>query len=160
MSFALQHDIGEFIQGGFARIPAVITAGAGDDGVEVNGSWFTRVLTALYHSMDVMIVWSTTLVTAETLTLVANIQDADTVGGSGAADYGTALASVVVATATASPNETIVGVTGFHVDLGAAKQFIRLQSTATLSASGTDTVAIAAIFVFGGADVLPAASPY
>ena len=39
MSMALFRDIGAYIRGYLARIPETITAGAGNDGAEVDGPW-------------------------------------------------------------------------------------------------------------------------
>ena len=158
MTFAMQHDIESWVVGGFGHYEAVITAGAGNDNVEVNGPWLDRRndVKGPHLSVAVMILWEAVLTNSKTLSLAANLQDATSAVGAGAADFGTALANAVVATSDASPNETIRGVTKFAVNLGAARQFLRLQLTANLSATGTDTVKLAAVFVFGGDDVLPA----
>lgn len=157
-------NIGAFVVGRLARIPEVITAGAGNDGVEVNGPfWSRKTGTRIHNSVKILIVWNAVLTAAKTLTLAANLQDADDSGGTNVADFGSAtsskgggseiLASAVVATGAG----TVPGVSEFSVDLTGAREWLRLQSTADLSNTVTDTVAIAAIAVLGPADELPAA---
>lgn len=152
-------DIGAAISGVFARIPAVITAGAGNDNVEINGPWVD--ITAIGtggrpHSVVAFLIWSATLAAAATLSLLANLQDATSSGGAGAADFGTAYPLTVVATGPGGGG-TLTGVTKVAAEeIVTARSFLRLQSTSDLSAATTDTVAIAGIFVFGGFDHEPA----
>lgn len=161
MSIALLRDIGAWIKGYLALIPAVITAGAGNDGVEVDGPWidFTgaqgRGIAA--HGALLQICWSAALADTETLTLAANLQDATDASGTGAADFGTALAAVVVATSDGGTTET--GVTELKSkEFNGNRGFVRAQVTATLSASATDTVALAAILTTGGEATLESVS--
>ena len=154
----LPRDIGALIKAGaLARIPEVITAGAGNDGVEVAGPEIDRLVDLAEPCLSAIIAicWSATLAEGETLTLLGNLQDDTTTGmATAVADHGDALASAVVATGP-SGGGTVNGCTLFTVDLSDARQFIRLQSTANLSAANTDTVDIAAMILFGGAHQLP-----
>lgn len=157
---ALQHDIGAQLKAALALVPAVITAGAGNDGVEVNGPAIDRFQSAFGNSRflsgKLVIAWSAVLAQAATLTLAANLQDDTVTGFNGTpADFGPALASAVVATGPTGGG-TVQGVSVIDVDLAGARQFLRAQITANLSAANTDTVAIAAVLVLGGADQLPA----
>lgn len=152
----IMRDIGSFIKGYMALIPAVITAGAGNDGVEVDGPWFD-VSELEGHGAVLMIEWSAVLADTETLTLAANLQDATALAGTAAADFGTALAAVVVATSDGGTTEQ--GVTEMKlVEFNGNRGFVRAQVTATLSATGTDTVALGATLVVGGLNVLPGIS--
>lgn len=135
----------------------VITAAAGNDGVEVDGNWVDRKGangSEVPLSGKLIITWTAVLQDTETLTIAANLQDATDVSGTGAADYGNAFASAIVQTATA--DATYRGVVEIDVDLSAARGFIRDQVTADLSAAGTDTVAISAVFVLSGENRAPA----
>lgn len=154
---ALQHDIGAQLKAALALDPAVITAGAGNDGVEVNGTGFDRFQfgNTRFLSGKLVIAWRATLAQDATLSIAANLQDDTAVGfGATPADYGPALANAVVATGP-SGGGTVRGVSVIDVDLAGARQFLRAQVTANLSAANTDTVGICATFIFGGADQLP-----
>jgi hypothetical protein len=157
MSMGLFRDIGAWIKGYLARIPETITAGAGNDGVEVSGPWI-NVANLPGHGAVALLVWSATLAEDETLSLAANLQDATDSGGTGAADFGTALANAVVATGPTGGG-TVNGVTEMRIpEFNGNRGYVRLQSTADLSATGTDTVDVAAILVVGGGHVLPVTS--
>jgi hypothetical protein len=151
----ISENIGALITGKFARIPAVITAGAGNDGVEVNGPALDLLaLTKKYHSCKVMIVWEAAIGASESLSIAANIQTSSVSNfGSDTADLSPAFPSAIVQ--AGGGGGTFQGVTEFSVPLVGAKQYIRLQLTADLSRANTDTVAIAAVFVMGGADQNP-----
>jgi len=154
----VQLDVGAFLKGALARIPEVITAAAGNDNVEITGPSVDRLsFTSRFHSLKVVICFSATLDTAETLTITANMQDSaddSTFADYHEAETGDFLPATVVRTAAAP--ETFNGVAEMDVDIQAAERYIRLQSTADLSRAGTDTVDIAAVFVLGGAQELPA----
>ncbi len=149
-------DIGAFVTGALGLTPAVITAGAGDDGVEVDGPAVDRLaLGRHYLSAKLIVAFEAVLAEGETLSIAANAQDDSQSDFAGTpADYGDAFANAVVATG-GTGGSTERGTVELPIDLSSARQFIRVQATADLSAVGTDTVAIAAIWVFGGADELP-----
>ncbi len=133
-----------------------ITAGAGNDGVEVDGDWIDRTVKTqkgLALSGKLVIQYNSIMVGAETLTIAANLQDADDAAGLNAADYGDPFVSQVVATSSGSP---IAGVVELDVDLSAARGFISDQITVTLSAAGVDTVSVSAVLVLGGYNNSPA----
>lgn len=160
MSMGLLRDIGAWIKGYLALIPATITAGAGNDGVEVDGPYFavTADQGIGAHGGVLLICWSATLAQDATLTLSANMQDATDISGTGVADFGDALAATVVATG-GTGGSTENGVTALKVkEINGNRGFMRAQVTADLSATGVDTVDIAAILVTGGAAELPSAS--
>ncbi len=163
MSMGLLRDIGAHIKGFLALIPAVITSGAGDDGVEVDGPWVdvsTNVGEGIEaHGAVLQIMWDTTLTATETLSLLANMQDATDGAGAGAADFGKyVLAAAVVATGGGG-GTVETGVTELRIpEFNGNRGFVRAQVTATLSLGATDTVRIAAMLVVGGAHDLPAVS--
>ncbi len=101
-----------------------------------------------------VIAYTTTLAATKTLSLAANLQDATSSSGTGVADFGTALAATIVATGdTGGSTET--GVVELDFDVSGADQYVRIQFTPDLNATGTDTASISAIYVLGGADVNP-----
>ena len=148
-------NIGAHLRGLPIHDAEVITAAAGNDGVEVDGNYVDRIgdNQGLPLSGTLIISWTAVLQDTETLTIAANLQDAADIAGTGVADYGNAFASAIVITATA--DATYRGVVEIDVDLSAARGFIRDQITADLSAGATDTVAISAVFVLGGDNKAP-----
>lgn len=148
------NDIGAFITGAFGRIPATITAGAGNDGVEVVGPYYDRAAKkGLPKSCKVFIIWEAAIGAGESLSIAASLKDATSSGGAGAANVGAGFPNAIVQLGGAGG--TFRGVTEFSTDLTGARQFVAAAVTANLSRAGTDTVAIAAIIVFGGGDTLP-----
>ena len=127
------------------------TAGGSGDATEVDGQWIDR---QDYLSGKLVIVFKTTLAEDKTLSIAANMQDASDSGGTGAADYGDALANAVFATG-GTGGSTEYGVAVLDVDLSGAKQYVRAQFTPDLSATGTDTAIVAAGLILGGADQVP-----
>lgn len=133
-----------------------LVAGAGTDNAEQNGAWVDRKGAAYgtVQSAKLVITGEATLAQDETLSIAVNIQEATDGSGSGAADFGTALASTVVATGdTGGSTEQFTAELDF--DLSGAEQFIRSQITADASASGTDTATYTATWVFFGSDRNP-----
>ena len=155
----IAQDIGAMIHGELARIPETITAGAGNDGVEVNGPAIDLLAVSnqgkrKFHSAKVMIPFSATLGAAETLTVAFNLQTASDSGfTTDVADLAPAFASAVVQDGGAGG--TFNGVVELSIPLEQANQYVRLQSTADLSAANTDTVDVAAVLVMGGVDEAP-----
>lgn len=162
MSLGQMRDIGAWIKSFLALIPAVITAGAGNDGVEVSGEYIDLQSAAgeglIAHGGVIFVAWSAALADTKTLTLAFNLQDATDASGTGVADYGDAYAAAVVATGTTG-GTTSRGVVELRIpELNGCRGFVRAQVTATLSATGTDTVALSAQLVVGGGADLPAVS--
>lgn len=151
MSIARQRNIGAFIASANALIANVVTAGAGGDGAEQSGYWNDR---RRKNSAVLVISFTAVLAQGATLSLAANMQDATDGSGTGAADFGDAVANAVVATG-GTGGTTEVGTLEIDIDLSSADGWLRGQVTPTLSAANTDTVAIAAVLVLGGADKYP-----
>lgn len=129
------------------------TAGGTGDNVEVNGVWVDRKPAdrGPYHSAKVVISFTTTLAAAATLTFAANIQDATDGSGTGAADFGAALAATTVATGPGGGG-TVTGTVEMDFDISNAREFLRTQITPNLSAANTDTCSWQAQWIFGGSD--------
>lgn len=125
-------------------------------GTTQNGAWIDRLQgspLSMPLSALLVVAWACTVVTAETLTVSANLQDATDSSGTGAAAYGTALAAAVVATGTTGAS-LLTGVSQLDISLGSAREFVRSQHKLAVSASGT--VQHSAVLIFGGFDKLPA----
>ena len=129
---------------GVAGVDAV--AGGAGDATEASGAWVDR---RGFGSLKVVIAFTATLAQDETLSIGANLQDASDSSGTGAADFGTALASAVRATGGAG-GSTETGVIELDFDLSAADRYVRVQFTPDLSAAMTDTAELAAVYVLAG----------
>lgn len=148
----ISRDIGAQITGRAAGAADVTAAGSGDN-TEVSGPYIDR---RGFLSAKLVIHYKAVLQQDETISIAANLQDADSTGGSGLGDFGNAVANAVQATGGAG-GSTEEGVVELDVDLSGAKQYVRAQFTPDLSASGTDTAIVSAVLILGGADVIPAA---
>ena len=143
---ALMEDIGNFIKTVFAGF-ATATAGGAGDATEVDGGWIDRLG---YDSLVASMGFRAVLAQTQTLTLAANLQDADDDQGTGAADFGDALAATVVATGETG-GSTEVGTKEVDFNLRGARRYVRLQFTPNLSAANTDTATVMAQAVLAGA---------
>jgi hypothetical protein len=167
-------DVGAYLETFNAQDPAVITAGAGNDGVAVDGNVCDR--SALHagqmpQSAKLVINYKAVLASSETLSITATLKHCATSGGTYAAltalrgrhvkSDGTITAitlssGAIPATVVATGSATLRGTVELDVPLSIANQYLRSTVTANLSASGTDTVALSAVLVLGGSDVCPA----
>lgn len=131
---------------------AAATAGSTGDATESNGVYVDRedADSGLAMSCKLIIAYEAVLAEGETLSIGANIQDANDDQADGLADYGDAYASAVVATG-GSGGSTERGTVEMDFDLISAKQFLRSQVTPDLSAADTDTAQIVVTWVFFGA---------
>lgn len=148
---ASMQDAGALIAARYGLTGVAVTAGGAGDDTEVNGIWIDRLG---FSSLKVVLPYTATLGATETLSVAANIQDASDDQGTGAADFGDALASTVQATgATGGSTET--GVVEMDVDLSAANRFVRVQFTPDLSRANTDTAELAAVYLLAGSTENP-----
>lgn len=153
MSLSRERDIGSYITARFADQIDAVAAGTGD-ATESSGPYTQRPDGA--QSCKLVIAWEAVLTEAKTLSLAVNIQDASASDGTGVGDFGTALAATVVATG-GSGGSTVQGVTELDFNLAGAKEYLRSQITPDLNHSGTDTLRLSAVWIFGGTASLPAA---
>ncbi len=166
-------DIGPYLETFNALDAAVITAAAGNDNTDVDGNVCDRLAIhagQLCQSAKLVIAYKASINTSETLSIGASLKHCATSGGSYVAltalrgrhikSDGTitaltltsgALALTAVATAG-----TMRGVVELDVPLVTANEFLRATVKADLSRSATDTVALSAVLVLGGSDVVPA----
>lgn len=159
----------------------LITAGAGQDGVQQNTTrWIDRSIPlgretsttppgttgvpsfspraeGPYDSAVLLIFWEAVLAQGATLTLALAALTAADASGTGAAVY-SSMAAAVVATGPTGGG-TVRGVTrlNLRLDMAAAGPFVREQYTADLSAANTDTVHLTPAWCFGGSDLIPVA---
>lgn len=142
--------LAETLAARFAAISSATAGGTGDT-TEVNGAYVDR---QGFSSLKVLIPYSAVLAATKTLSIAANLQDATSSAGAGVADFGSAMASAIVATGPTGGG-TVAGVVELDFDVSGADQYVRVQYTPDLSATGTDTANLAAVYVLGGAQVQP-----
>jgi len=160
-------NVGALLHGENALDAAVITAGAGNDGVAVNGNIID--LQTLqnqgkkkFHSAKLMIPFTAVLAAAATLTATVVMQHGSAANLSDAATYLDELgvngkAATVVATGPGGGG-TVRGVIEVSIALGGAKRYVRSVVTLNLSRANTDTVAAGGALVLGAAEETPVGS--
>lgn len=145
------HNGGAFCRTAFQAINKTAVAAGSGDATEVDGAWVDRVLAdvGMALSAKLVITFTATLETGETLSFSGNFQDATALAGTGVADFSTAFAATVVATGD-SGGSTETGTYEVDIDLAGARQFIRSQITPNLSRGATDTAEWSASLVLFG----------
>lgn len=147
---------GAYCRSEFQAINKTATAGSTGDATEVDCAWVDRTGdNGIAMSAKLVITYTAALGQANTLSFTLNFQDADTIGGSGAADYGDAVAATVAATGD-SGGSTETGTFEVDVDLGGASGFVRAQITPDLNRANTDTLEWSAALLFFGDGRQPA----
>jgi hypothetical protein len=154
MSTVEIENIGQKIAVARAAANTAATAGGTGDNTLVTGVIIDRAASGWAQSCVVAIPFTATLAAAATLSVGGVLQDGENSGLSDAGTFAT-LTNAVVATGP-SGGGTVTGVVELNVNLAGAKRYVRLNFTPDLSASGTDTAALSAVLVFGGATRLPA----
>lgn len=151
---AVAKDIGSIIRAFPALDSATITAGAGNDGVAVNGNIIDlfNFNKQKFDSCKLIVLYKATVANAQTLKISAKLQHGAQSNLSDAADYGAQLALTTFETGVVTGK---YGTAEVSIDLSGALEYIRATVLADLSAGGTDTVVIAAVIVFGGANKAP-----
>lgn len=150
-------DIGAFIGADCAVVPEVITAAAGNDGVEVDGpdinrdQWSDRGQSASF-----IISFYADMAATETLTVDTQIQDS--ADGVAWTDFdGPVALSGTAQTVFGGENaaQDIYACHKHDIDIKMARQYLRVQTTLDLSAAGVDTVAYGGCIIVGGQQELP-----
>lgn len=136
-----------------AAANTAVTAGGTGDATAVTGAIIDRLAIGTPQSAVLAIPYTATLGAGETLSIGYTVQEGQAANLSDAETLVTA-ASAVVATGPAGGG-TVTGVFEVSVPVMGAGQYVRANFTPDLSASGTDTAALSAVMVFGGADRLP-----
>lgn len=128
-----------------------VAGGTGDedevDGITIDKSALpSRALSASF-----VIGATATLAQTKTLVVTANLQDS--ADGSNWDDLTSPATILTLTGATGGSTETGTGRIG--VDLTKARQYVRIQATPDLNATGTDTATIFGLAIFGGFQELP-----
>ena len=151
------HNFGKYLTTVNADAPIVVLSSA--DGVESDGNAIDRnaLTRTVYRSAKVSIPFTTTLSTANSCIVAANVQDSPT--STAWTDYLAGVTStgvtVTVLNSTGAVDQVLSHVLEFDVDLGAADRYVRTQITVTMDEAAADICAIGAVWVFGGPPVLP-----
>ena len=153
MGFSERKNVGSLLIAAFVADPAIVTAGGAGDGSAVTGPVIDRFGLGEPLSCSVLYGIDATLANTHTLSLAYKIQTGSLANGSDMADYA-AVASVVVVTGNAggTAQQTVVKQ---DVDLGGAKEYIRVVYTPQASATSVDTYKVAPGIVLGGMAELP-----
>lgn len=146
--------IGDKIAVRRAAANTAITAGGGGDNTAVSGVIHDRAALGNALSAVLAIPFTATLGAGNTLTISGVIQEGDAANLSDAATLQT-IAATVVATGP-SGGGTVTGTFEVDVPLAGAGRYVRANFTPDLDRANTDTAALSAVLVFGGADRLPA----
>ncbi|ETD89833.1 hypothetical protein ACTTAL_03470 [Rhodobacter capsulatus] len=146
--------IGDLITVRRASANTAVTAGGTGDNTEVTGVIIDRAAIGFPKSCVVAIPFTATLAAAATMTLAWSLEDGNDAGLSDAAVLTSASAAVVATGPT--DGGTVTGTFEANVNLAGAGRYVRIKFTPNLSAANTDTAALSAVVVFGGAERLPA----
>jgi hypothetical protein len=145
--------IGDLITVARAAANTAATAAGTGDNTAVTGAIIDRMAIGNPQSAVLAIPYTATLAAGETLSIGYTVQEGQAANLSDAETLQTA-AAAVVATGPGGGG-TVTGVFEVNVSMTGAGQYVRANFTPDLSASGTDTAALSAVLVFGGADRLP-----
>lgn len=146
-------NIGALVSVLYAAANTAVTAGGGGDDTAVTGAIIDRAAKGFPQSAVLAIPFSATLGEGETLSIAyavatgnaENLSDAETLASA---------TSEVVATGP-SGGGTVTGTFEVDVSLGGAGRYVRASFTPAMSRANTDTAALSAVMVLGGADRLP-----
>lgn len=156
-SIVMQHNVAAFLKAALASAFTSLTAAGTGDNTAVTGATVDRhhpSTGSLAGSAQFVIAWSAVLAATKTLSLKA-VKIEHSADGTNWSDYTTAADIGVVATGPTGGG-TVSGVSTLPIDLSSAKQFVRIDFTPDLSATGTDTANAVATATLSGFDRLPA----
>jgi len=146
-------NIGALISVARAAANTAVTAGGSGDNTAVTGVIIDRAEHIFPQSAVLAIPYTATLAAGATLSIAVTVQEGNAANLSDAETLFTA-ASAVVATGP-SGGGTVTGTLEVDLSIAGAGRYVRANFTPDLSASGTDTAALSAVLVFGGAERLP-----
>lgn len=153
-------NVGAYGKRRFAFAPRVVTAGTGGDGAFIDGEATERCDPDVALSAMPCIPATAVLASGEDAVFERRVQHRDDADGAWA-DYGTQPADVTIPSlgVAQTVNLDLGDPEGYgskwNIDLSAAKAQIRIRVKPTLSAGGTDTVAIGASVALAGFDTAP-----
>jgi hypothetical protein len=130
-----------------------VTAGGAGDNTATTLVYIDRLPAnaGMFETAKLVIMTRAVLAQAATATLTVQLLDATSVGGAGAANFGSATPAAVIATGGTGGSTELVA-TEIDVDLSGAREFVAARVTLDMSASGTDTATVDAVWVLGGSD--------
>ena len=143
--------IGDKIAGARAAANTAVTAGGAGDNTLVTGDIIDLAAYGWPESAVLMIPWVTTLAAAATLTIGGVVQ-------TGPDDALASVRTLQTITGAVVRTGAVTGGKGMrevNVSLRGADRYLRGNFTPDLSAANTDTAALSAVWVFGGAERLP-----
>ncbi len=146
-------DIGSLVKVDRAAANTAVTAGGAGDNTLVTGVIIDRAAIGWPESAVVAIPFTTTLAAAATLTVTPVVQEGNAANLSDAANLA-APGAQVLATGPVGGG-TVTGTYELNVSLRGAGRYVRVNFTPDLSAANTDTAALSAVLVSGGAIRLP-----
>lgn len=125
------------------------TAGGTGDNTEVDGATVnTATAPAQATGLQFVVQAMATLAEGKTLVITANLQDS--ANGSAWTDITTPAVILTLTGGAGGSTETGTGV--LACDLAVARQYVRIQATPNLNATGTDTATIGGVASYGLAD--------
>lgn len=143
-------DIGSLVRVDRAAANTAITAGGGGDNTLVTGVIIDRAAIGWPESAVLAIPFSAVLGAGATLSITPVVQEGNAANLSDAANLAAPGAQVV-----ATGSGTINGTYELNVSLRGAGRYVRANFTPDLSAANTDTAALSAVLVTGGANRVP-----
>jgi hypothetical protein len=151
-------DAGFMFEGVNALDVQTITAGgAGDGAYDTNGEILDMQGFDSPESAIIVVGYKTTLASTETLSLAVKIEHGDDSGLADAADYDWGGAEQDFGVLATGVETDLIGAVLYSAKLAGLKRYWRVAVKPTLSASGTDTVAIIATAALGPGDESPPA---
>jgi len=145
-------DIGSLIKVDRAAANTAVTAGGGGDNAEVTGVILDRAALGWPESAVLAIGYTTTLAAGQSLSIGYTVQEGQQSNLGDAATLVTATQAVV---ASSVGGGTVTGTFEVNFSLRGAGRYFRANWTPNLSAANTDTAALAAMLVTGGANRVP-----
>ena len=143
-------DIGSLIKVDRAAANVAVTAGGAGDATLVTGIIIDRAAIGWPESAVLAIPFTATLGASATLSLAYTVQEGNQSNLSDAATLASATAAVV-----ATGAGTVTGTFEVNLSLRGAGRYVRANWTPDLSAANTDTAALSAVLVTGGANRVP-----
>lgn len=153
MSIAGKRSVGDEITVRRAAANTAVTAGGAGDNSAVTGVIIDRAAIGYPESCVVAIPFTATLAATATLQVATTVQHGEASNLSDAATLTSVSATTYATGATGGSTET--GTIEINVSLRGARRYVRVNFTPDLSAANTDTAALSAVIVFGGAERLP-----
>lgn len=162
MNYAQSKNIGQYVSAYVVPSSDVQTETTTETHSTQSSNWVDLVndVDGHFQSVKVIVPVHATLPVTAAVTVSANLQDATSSSGAGAADLGsTANFSTALGSSASTAAQNIDHAFTFDVNLTTANQFIRSQVSLSFS---TDTTAAThqvdqfdTVFLFAGAEVLP-----